>query len=55
VDFVLGVVAAVDEIFPLAEIGLGGVDMEVLENEHVEAFVGKAERHLVDGGDGGAR
>ena len=48
-DFVLGVVGAVDEVLPAGEVGFGRFDVQVLEDERVDAFLGEAERHLVDG------
>ncbi len=46
-------VAAIDEIFPTAEVGVGRVHVEVLEDEGVEALVGETEGNFVDGRDGG--
>ena len=47
-DFVFGVVAAVDQIAPAGEVGLGRVFVEVLEDERVDALLGEAERNFVD-------
>src|SRR5665213_415742 len=52
-DFVFGVVAAINEIFPTAEVRVRRVPVKVLEDESVEAFVGKTKRNFVDGRYGG--
>ena len=45
-------VAAVDQVLPAGQVGLGRFLVQVFEDERVDALLGKAERHFVDGRHG---
>ena len=47
-DFVPGVVATLDQIFPLAQIAFRRFPVQIFQNERVQAFEGETERHFVD-------
>lgn len=49
-DFVLGVIGAVDDVFPLGEVDVPGFKAKVLEGEGVAALLGEVEGDFVDGG-----
>ena len=52
VDLVLGVVAAVDKFPPKSDVGVGRLFVQILEDERVDAFLGKPDRNFVDEGHG---
>ncbi len=47
-DLILGVVGAVDQVAPLAQVGVSGIEAEVLEGERIDAFRMEVQRNLID-------
>ena len=49
-DLVAGVVEAMDQVVPLAQVAFAGLQPQVPQDDLVEPFVAQRHRHFVDGG-----
>ena len=54
-DFVLRVVDAVNDVFPLLQVAVFGIDVQIAERERVHFFTREHDRHFVDRRDVFAR
>ena len=48
-DFVFGIVDAVNQVFPAAEVAVFGFHAQIAEQQSIHAFAGEHQRNLVDG------